>query len=161
MRVLTNDGRIEDFNWAITLDDIEDEKPLLSIEEFAQRWQTGGQAGDKEIGLLLEPDTDLSAIRELTHAAPVIAVNFPAFTDGRGFSLARSLRQTYGYQGKLVAVGHFMQDQLFYLKRCGFDAFAVSEDANLESMQRSLKDFSESYQAACDQPQPLFRRVRG
>ncbi len=88
----------------------------------------------------------------------LVAVNFPKFADGRGYSTARLLRERYGYRGELRAIGDVLQDQLFYLKRCGFDAFAVRADKDIQSALVGLNDFSETYQAAVDQPQPLFRR---
>ena len=86
-----------------------------------------------------------------------MVVNFPVFTDGRGFSYGRELRER-GYQGELRAAGHFIRDQLTYLSRCGFDAFQMADESQLEDALASLDDFSESYQAAIDQPLPLFRR---
>lgn len=94
---------------------------------------------------------------DLEHLA-VIGVNFPKFTDGRGYSTARLLRERYGFPGEIRAVGDVLQDQLYFMKRCGIDAYALREDKDFEAALASLNDFSESYQAAADQPQPLFRR---
>lgn len=94
---------------------------------------------------------------DLEHFA-VIGVNFPKFTDGRSYSTARLLRERYGFQGEIRAVGDVLQDQLYFMKRCGIDAYALREDKDIEAALASLNDFSESYQAATDQPQPLFRR---
>ena len=88
----------------------------------------------------------------------VIAVDFPKFTDGRSYSSARLLRERYGYQGEIRAIGDVLQDQLFFMKRVGIDAYAVRADKNIEQALAGLRDFSESYQSAVDQPQPLFRR---
>ena len=94
---------------------------------------------------------------EFEHFA-VIGVNFPKFTDGRGFSIARLLRERHSYRGEIRAIGDVLQDQLFYMKRCGFDAYAVRADKDIAKALAGLRSFSESYQAAVDQPQPLFRR---
>jgi len=94
---------------------------------------------------------------DLAHFA-LIGINFPKFTDGRGYSSARLLRERYGYAGEIRAIGDVLRDQLFYMKRCGIDAFAVREDKDIEAALAGLKVFSEAYQAAVDQPQPLFRR---
>ncbi|KJS04219.1 MAG: oxidoreductase [Gammaproteobacteria bacterium BRH_c0] len=91
-------------------------------------------------------------------SAPLIAVHFPTFMDGRGFSTARLLRERFGYQGELRAVGYVIQDQLFFLKRCGFDAFDLREGTDLEAALASLNDFTVTYQAATDNPEPLFRK---
>ncbi len=92
------------------------------------------------------------------NAFPVIAVRFERFADGRGYSIANLLRTRYGFRGQLRAVGDVLRDQLFLMKRCGFDAFAVSAHQNIESALAGLRDFSEPYQGAVDDPQPLWRR---
>ena len=88
----------------------------------------------------------------------MIAIPFPLFTDGRGYSLARILREQYDFKGELRAVGDVLQDQLFYMKRCGFNAFVIRSDKNIEEALSSLHDFSVTYQAATDQPLPHFRQ---
>ncbi len=82
--------------------------------------------------------------------AMIIAIHFPAFTDGRGYSLARLLRQRYHFTGELRAIGDIHRDQLYYLSRCGFDSFALADPAQTESAIESLKDFSVAYQHAGD-----------
>jgi uncharacterized protein (DUF934 family) len=124
-------------------------------------WQARKQeiiARGQKIGVWLESGEGPEAIAgELGHFA-VIGVNFPKFTDGRSYSTARLLRERYGYQGEIRALGDVLQDQLFYMKRCGIDAYAVREDKDIEKALAGLRTFSETYQAAVDQPQPLFRR---
>jgi uncharacterized protein (DUF934 family) len=88
----------------------------------------------------------------------VIAVEFSSFTDGRGYSIGRLLRQRYGWQGELRAIGDVQRDQLFYLMRCGFDAFSLREGEDVDVALTAFADFSERYQAGVDQPLPLFRR---
>ena len=88
----------------------------------------------------------------------IIGVNFPKFADGRGYSTARLLRERYGYHGEIRAIGDVLHDQLFFMKRCGIDAYAVRADKDIEAALAGLRTFSDAYQAAFDQPQPLFRR---
>jgi hypothetical protein len=90
----------------------------------------------------------------------VIGVNFPKFTDGRSYSSARLLRERYGYAGEIRAIGDVLQDQLFYMRRCGIDAYALRADKDIDKALAGLRVFSETYQAAADQPQPLFRGAR-
>lgn len=117
----------------------------------------GRQAG--ETGLLLEPADRVEEVGDdLGHFA-AIAVNFPKFVDGRGFSTASLLRQRYGYPGELRAVGDVVHDTLFFMKRVGFDAFALKEGKSPEyAVEKGFSVFSERYQAATDQPVPYFRR---
>ena len=105
----------------------------------------------------LEPAEAPAPLFDFLEQIALVVINFPVFTDGRGFSYARELRER-GYRGELRATGHFIRDQLTYLQRCGFDAFQMADEADLEEALASLNDFSEHYQAAVDQPLPLFRR---
>ena len=110
------------------------------------------------VGVWLDSSEGPEAIAaDLAHFA-IIGINFPKFADGRGYSTARLLRERYGYKGEVRAIGDVLQDQLFFMKRCGFDAYAVREDKDIEAALAGLRDFSEAYQAAVDQPLPLFRR---
>lgn len=89
----------------------------------------------------------------------VIAVDFPKFADGRGYSIAYNLRARLGYVGELRAIGDVLRDQLFYMQRVGFDAFAPRPDKNIHDALKGLTVFSETYQTSFDQKLPLFRRV--
>lgn len=109
-------------------------------------------------GVWLASDDDVEQLGPYLAKLPVIACRVTNFMDGRNFSQARILRDQLEYTGAIRAIGGFIQDQLFYLLRCGFTEFSVDNDADFESLQQSLNDFSESYQAACDTKQPLFRR---
>lgn len=111
---------------------------------------------------VLEPGDDPAALAaqygEHFAALPLIAVRFPSFTDGRGYSIARLLRERLGFRGELRAVGDIARDQLHYLARCGFDSFELREGEDVATAKAALAAFSDAYQAAVDQPVPLFRR---
>jgi len=87
-----------------------------------------------------------------------IAVNFPKFGDGRGYSIARLLRERYGYKGELRAVGEVARDHLHAMAQCGFDAFELRAGEDPQEALKAFGDFSEQYQATTAQPVPLFRR---
>ena len=116
------------------------------------------QARGTAVGVWLDVTDGPEAIAAELAAFTVIGVNFPKFTDGRGYSTARLLRQRYGYAGELRAIGDVLRDQLHYLMRVGFDAFAIRADRSAEDALKSLDDFSDAYQGAWNPPQPLFRR---
>ena len=110
------------------------------------------------LGVRLPPDTDPAAVAgDLSHWS-LVEVEFPKFTDGRGYSIARLLRERFGYQGALRAVGDVLRDQIFYLLRCGFDGFAMKHADHLEAALSAYRDFSEAYQTAVDRKTPLFAR---
>ncbi|WP_297188296.1 DUF934 domain-containing protein [uncultured Porticoccus sp.] len=110
------------------------------------------------LGIWIDSDEEVEDIGEKANMFPVIAINFPSFTDGRGFTAGRLLRERYGYNGQLRAIGHVIRDQLFNLKRCGFDAFQLRDGTDLEEALKSLNDFSVTYQGDANEPNPLFRR---
>jgi uncharacterized protein (DUF934 family) len=110
------------------------------------------------VGVLLRPEDDPAAIASDLEHLEVIAVHFPAFTDGRGYSTARLLRERYGWRGELRATGDIQRDQLLFLERCGFDALELREGEDVETALRAFDDFSEAYQAAVHPRLPLFRR---
>ncbi|MBI1834920.1 MAG: DUF934 domain-containing protein [Burkholderiales bacterium] len=89
----------------------------------------------------------------------LLAIDFPKFADGRGYSIAYNLRTRFGYTGELRAIGDVLRDQLFYMQRVGFNAFAVRSDKSIADALKGLSDFSEKYQSSVDEAQPLFRRV--
>lgn len=107
--------------------------------------------------MLLAPSDDPATIAdELPHLS-LVAVDFPSFTDGRGYSIARLLRDRHHYEGELRAVGDILRDQLFLLSRVGFNTFALRDDQDVGAALSAFADFSEVYQAAWDRG-PLFGR---
>jgi uncharacterized protein (DUF934 family) len=112
----------------------------------------------KDIGIWIDSDEAPEELPETSTNLPVIGINFPKFADGRGYSIARYVRERLGFNGELRAIGDVMRDQLFFLQRCGFNSYAIREDCDAEVAMAGLSDFSETYQAANDQKSPLFRR---
>ncbi|MEB2327424.1 MAG: DUF934 domain-containing protein [Pseudomonas sp.] len=119
------------------------------------------KARDGGLGIWLDSNEEVEEIADDLEHFQVIALNFPKFTDGRHYSSARLLRERYDYKGEIRAIGDVLRDQLFYMRRCGFDAFAIRADRDPEDALQSLKDFSVRYQAAVDERLPLFRRRQG
>jgi uncharacterized protein (DUF934 family) len=108
--------------------------------------------------LVLEPTDDPALLAGALGGARVIAVHFPKFGDGRGFSIGRLLRERYGFKGELRAVGEVGRDHLYMLAQCGFDAFELREGEDAQEALAAFGDYSENYQATVARPQPLFRR---
>lgn len=98
------------------------------------------------VGVQLDAGDDPGAIAADLDRLAVVAIEFPKFSDGRGFSTARVLRDRYGYRGELRAVGDVARDQLAYLERCGFDAFALREGENVEAALAAFGEVSVAYQ---------------
>ncbi len=113
-----------------------------------------------DIGVWFASDERVETLQDELAKFPVIAVDFPKFGDGRGYTIAYRLRKRAGYRGELRAIGDVLRDQLFYMRRAGFDAYAVRADKDIHEALQSLLDFSITYQASADEAQPLFRRAR-
>lgn len=149
--------RLADGETAKTVD-IEQRKIIVPLQVWRERHDSLHRRAD--VGVWLACDESLQdLIGNLGHFA-VIAIDFRVFTDGRGYSLAFNLRARLGYRGELRAIGDVLRDQLFYLQRVGFDAFAPRQDRNINDALRGLSDFSERYQASWDTRLPLFKRVQ-
>ena len=103
-----------------------------------------------------DPAELAGAVAEL----PVIAVDFPQFADGRGYSIGRLLRERYGFAGELRAIGDVLRDQLYPLEQVGFNAFSLREDRDPAKDIAGLHDFSLGYQQTFLRQQPLFRHAR-
>jgi len=122
---------------------------------LAQRATLAARA---QIGVWLASDERPETLKGELGKFALVAVDFPKFTDGRGYSIAYNLRMRLGFQGELRAIGDVLRDQLFAMQRVGFDAFATRQDRSIVDALKGLTVFSEVYQASVDQKQPLFRR---
>lgn len=100
---------------------------------------------------LLQPeDQDLSQLLPLLAQAPLVAVHFGSTGEGRGYTQARLLRERYGYKGELRAVGAIRTDQIYFLARCGFDAFELLDGEDSATAIAQLDRFSVAYQPGGD-----------
>ncbi len=124
--------------------------PLTEFREFAGTWKNHAKA----IGVLLSPSDDPAAIAGDFDKLRVIAIDFPSFTDGRGYSLAHQLRERHGWTGELRAVGDIQRDQIDLLSRAGFDTFGLRDDQDAAIALTGLKDFSIAYQYSAGRRTP-------
>ncbi|MEO8180867.1 MAG: DUF934 domain-containing protein [Deltaproteobacteria bacterium] len=161
MRVI-KDRQIVDDDWVLLAADSAlpaTGDVIVSLSQWNEASQAGGFAGRAgKVGVRLKSNESPEQIQALEQA-PLIAIEFPSFTDGRGYTSARLLRDRHGYRGELRAVGDVLRDQLFYMARCGIDSFALKAGKDIEGALSAFLDFSITYQAAADDRRPLFRRV--
>ncbi len=115
--------------------------PAITVDNFGE--QTNAAA------VRIEPGDDARDLLPFLDRLKLVEVNFPAFTDGRGYSAARVLREA-GYQGELRAVGDVLVDQLFAMRRCGFDSFAPQAPLDPADAEAALARWSDVYQATAD-----------
>ncbi|HEJ2711980.1 TPA: DUF934 domain-containing protein [Pseudomonas aeruginosa] len=153
---------VADDHWQLVRDDVPEqmESCILPVRLW-QGWQALDVLGGhrmSEQGVLLQPDDDPEELLPWLGVLPLIAVDFPSFRDGRGYSQAYLLRVRLGWQGELRAVGDVLRDQLAHMRQCGFDAFAVREDKSVEDALKGLAGMSVLYGRSAIEPRPLFRR---
>ena len=111
-----------------------------------------------QVGVWLAPAEQPELLKGELDKLAVVAIDFPKFTDGRGYSIAYNLRMRLAYKGELRAIGDVLRDQLFAMHRVGFDAYATRPDRSIHDAVKGLTVFSEVYQASVDVNVPLFRR---
>ena len=128
---------------------------LVSLARF-QNEREALIARNAPLGLILKSSESPVVLGDDVHRFSLIAIEFPTFKDGRGFSYARRLRDQMGFDGELRAFGHLLPDQAQFLTRVGFDTVDVKEDANLQSWTRGFREFSVFYQTAADRFTPVF-----
>ena len=116
------------------------------------------RARSGKVGVRLASDEGAQAIALYVDELPLVAIEFPTFKDGRGYTTARLLRERYAYKGELRAVGDVLRDQLRAMKRCGFDAWELKAGKDIQGALQAFGEFSVTYQGAVDDPRPLFRR---
>ncbi|MBA3697051.1 MAG: DUF934 domain-containing protein [Methylotenera sp.] len=129
---------------------------------LARKSELTSRLANKELGIWLathEVLEHLTAIEADLNVLPLIGVHVERFADGRIFSIGNLLRTRYGYKNTLRAFGDVLRDQLFFLKRSGFDSYLIRADRSAEEALQSLKDFTQPYQGAVDNTQPVWRRV--
>lgn len=156
MQKLVKQGVVVDNDWTVVAKGEaipETGKVLVNAEDFNTNIDALLARG---AGVWLDSDQAPALIEADLNKLSVIAINFPAFADGRGYSYAYILRKELAYTGELRAIGDVLRDQMFYMSRCGFDTYAVREDRDAADSIASLSDFSQAYQAAVDTPSPLM-----
>lgn len=159
MQNLINQEAVLENNWTIINDESGDftQKNIMIPANY---WLENQEefAGRDDVSIWLAGDADLSNFKGLLTQFPVIGVNFPAFADGRGYSLARLLTEREMFTGELRAIGDVLIDQLFFMKRCGFTSYLLKDGIDGQKALNYFSTFKDPYQLAADIKEPLFRR---
>ena len=145
-------GALQPNDWLTVADDaaLPEGKPaVVTLDRWLKERDTlvGRNA---PIGVRLKSDQSPMTIADDLERLSLIVLEFPKFTDGRGYSHARALRQRLGYKGELRAAGNVLRDQYLFMDRCGIDSVELSDDANVAGYLESLGEFSIWYQPAAD-----------
>jgi uncharacterized protein (DUF934 family) len=119
--------------------------PLDAWRAERDRWIARGS----RLGLLIAPADKVETVAQDLQFFELVAAEFPGPADGRGYTQGRLLRERFDFKGELRATGYVRRDQLFFLARCGFNSFELS-DADIEDAHAALLTFSAAYQPAND-----------
>ena len=98
------------------------------------------------VGVIVEGADSIDALQTLLRELPFVALHLARYTDGRIYSHARRLRELWGYQGVILVFGDVLRDQIFYMSRCGINAFYMREDQDLHASLAAFSLYSENYQ---------------
>lgn len=154
MKIIKDKVIIED-NW--THYSGEGELPGGDVIVSLKLWQETDLSG-RRVGVQLEPGDSVKDIEGDLDKFDLIAINFPTFNDGRGYSMVKILRDRFGYKKEIRAVGDVMRDQIFYMQRCGFNAYEVKAGRDINDALKAFDDFTVKYQTSSDETLPLYRR---
>ncbi|WP_448203020.1 DUF934 domain-containing protein [Azospirillum sp. sgz302134] len=154
---LIKDGRIVDDEWTQVPDGepVPADRPVIVSFERWQAERASFEGRNAKLGVRVKSGTLAPAIAPDLERFALIAVEFPKFRDGRGFSTARELRERYGYEGEIRAVGHVIPDQYQFMMRTGFTSAEAPEGTNPESWARALTEITVAFQPSLDDPAPL------
>ena len=162
---LIKDGEIVKDYWTVLYDinDVEtqntkDKKNIIVPLQSWNRFHNELKTSTNQVAVWLNSNEFTNQIIGDVNEIPLIALNFPVFTDGRSYSNARELRLELHYSGEIRAIGDVLRDQIFYMSRCGFNSFLIREDQDSASCLKALNDFQSSYQSTAVDKNPLFRR---
>ena len=165
MQSIIKDGQIVQDGWQILRADAEGQYPAVAPDVDVivplSQWladKAGWLARPGKTAVWLAPADDPQRLAADLAALPLVAVDFPAFTDGRGYSLGRLLRERYSYAGELRALGDVWVDLLHYLWQVGFNAFEIKDGKAIDTALSGYDTFTERYQSTHREPVPLFRR---
>ncbi len=142
---LYKDGAFADDPWRTSMAGDDANPPLaggviLSLAEW-RGFRDEVEGDNRLLAVRIEPGEAIEAIAAVLPKLALIALPFPKFNDGRSFSKARMLRDTYGFTGEIRATGDVLWDQLQLMRRCGFDAFEITNEPTLAALRAGKKPF--------------------
>ncbi|TDK38706.1 DUF934 domain-containing protein [Rhizobium deserti] len=134
-KVWRETGFVDNDPWIVETDEVkagEELKVLLPLDEMIARAEESNDVG---LGVLIKPADDVRKLEPYLYRIEIVAVDFPAFSDGRAFSHASLLRERLAYKNELRAVGDVLIDQIPLMLRCGIDSFAVKNPTALKRLE--------------------------
>lgn len=157
---LVKDRKIIEDEWTHIADG-EDVPMTAAIIVSADRWIADRASlvhRNGPIGVRLRNDQSPEELGEDLYRFGVIALEFPAFKDGRAYTQARLLRERHRFGGEIRAIGDVLRDQFLFMRRCGIDAFEIRKQADAEAFGQTIDEISVFYQPAADDRRPAFEQ---
>ncbi|MBB85149.1 MAG: oxidoreductase [Deltaproteobacteria bacterium] len=133
---------------------------IVSLSRF-QAEREALLARDADLGVWLDSDESPSEIAGDLGKLAVVACNFPAFNDGRGFSYARLLRERHGYEGEVRAIGEVMLEQAPFMARSGFSTFELGDVSDVAEFKAVIEEVRTVYQPTGDGRETALQRRLG
>lgn len=122
---------------------------LVGLDQWQERREELLER-DEPLGIRLRSDQKPDNIAaDLEHFA-LVALEFPVFKDGRAYSYARLLRERYGFDGELRAVGDVLLEQLQFMHRVGFNSFVIDSPDAVRDWETAIAEIGVWYQPAAD-----------
>jgi uncharacterized protein (DUF934 family) len=137
----------------------EDSTPRGDVIVSLQRFQAEGQrllAEGRKVGVRIEPNEDVEELEKDLPQLAVVALAFPKFLHGQNYSSARILRERFGFEGEIRAVGDVLREQARFMVRCGIDTFVPVDGSNPDQWTHVITRFRHVYQRAADGLAPAF-----
>jgi uncharacterized protein (DUF934 family) len=159
MKIIKDQAIVEDSCTHLADDDAL--PPAGTVTVTLGRWKDDREAllnRTDPVGVRIVGDDDVRELHGDLDALPLIALEFPKFADGRGYSHAHILRAHMRFAGELRAIGDVLRDQIWNMSRVGINAFEVAADRSVEDALKAFTLYSVRYQSTVDQPLPIFRQ---
>ena len=133
-------------------------RELLAGADFKSLHSTGA-AFPAPLGLKLDPGFAVETLAGKLDAVALIAIAFPRFTDGRGYSMGWLLRTRLDYKGEMRAIGDVLFDEMQLMVRCGFDSFDIVDHSTLRLLESGRRaSFDRFYQPGLEPELPAGTR---
>lgn len=158
--LVTRTGPVLDDRWI----DCDDETcvangvaAIVALPRLESHWASL-KTHEGGLGVRLQSDEAVERLAPFLGKLDLVAIVFPKFRDGRGYSAARLLRERFSFAGELRAVGDVLRDQIGFMARCGIDSFALKDADPQAAIAWAFVDGRAVYQPAADDAQPVWRR---
>lgn len=158
MRQLIKQRSVVADTWKYADEDAAAEAVIVPFARFKQE-RDQWLASKAKLGVRLTMTDPAESIAPDLSRISLVALEFGGINEGRPYTQAQLLRRRFGFKGEIRAVGKIQRDQVFYMARCGFDAFEFPEGTDLSVALTAFDDFSVAYQPSSDQGVDLKKRA--